>query len=310
VYFVLGYTCNQRCIHCCNPAEDYATFPEVAPERIISILDKIFSDKEVGSIIVSGGEPTIQSGFFDLIKCLANTPIKIDLLSNSEYFSKKDFLDKFISCLGEKNLRVVTAIHSERPEEHEAVNRAPGSFERTLQGLDSLITAGINVMVKHILTQANWKNLNSFYEFVDTRFSEQVSIQLCSLEYHNVEDDRKKTEMVVFPEISSSLEEMFYTHLLRVKEGSKRQLYIVDMPYCSCDPFYWNLFTQKSGEYGIYAFPTASRNIRVLENSVRVLGEACKNCLVGKICSGVYPSALKIYGDRIVRPITGKLVPY
>jgi MoaA/NifB/PqqE/SkfB family radical SAM enzyme len=285
------------------------SFPAVTSKQVIKALDKILSDKEVGTFVVSGGEPTIQPGFFDMLEYLANTSVNVVLLTNSELFSQNHFLDRFKSCLGEKNaVSVITTIHSERPEEHEACNRTSGSFNRTLHGLDSLVTAGIAVTIKHCVTKINWKNLRSFYEFIDVHFPEHVDIQLCSIDYCSIDENRKEIEMVAFPEVSCSLEEMFDVYLQRVERGTKRNLYAINMPYCSCDPYYWKLLRQKIKNYSACASSNHSGGIHITQepdNNIGTFGNACRNCLAEEVCPGTYRSAFEIYGDKIVRPITG-----
>ena len=305
-YFSISYACNQKCLFCpCTKEEK--KYPFISLDDLISSADKLLSDGNVNSIVISGGEPTLNPAFVDFLAYLLSKGIYVTVLSNSEKF----FDVRLTSVMKEKlpdltKLSVITTIHSEDAHKHEHANQTGGSFERTLQGLDNLIDAGIQVIIKHCITKANYQELKSFYNFIDGRFPAEVSIQLCSIDYLGIEEDRREENMVVFPELETFLGEMFDEHLKRVENGNERHIYCINMPYCSCDPYYWQFLTSKNDSYSGYASPGPDGSSQVsisVDNNVGTFGHACQNCRVAEICPGTYKTAFDYFGDRIVKEI-------
>ena len=59
--------CNERCIHCYHPFDQYDYSSELSFEEIKELIDSAY-DLGVFSIILSGGESLLRKDFFEIVK--------------------------------------------------------------------------------------------------------------------------------------------------------------------------------------------------------------------------------------------------
>lgn len=308
-YIAIGYACNQKCSFCpCSSVE--TTYPFIRIEELEQAVDKMIEETEIDSVVVSGGEPTIHPNFINFISYLTEREIRTLILSNSEMFFKTSFIDDFCRRINIEKVSVITTLHSQKKEEHESINQTKDSFSRTVLGLKKLIERGIHVTIKHCITKMNYQDLCQFYRFIDSTFPQDVDVQMCSIDYCGLKENDYEEQMLVFPELGKYFEEMFDEYMLDLETGSKRHVYCINMPLCSCDPYYWKFFEQKSQEYLSYASPSKEGGPEVIlsiENNVGTFFEECRSCKAEPICPGTYRTAFEIYGNKIVEKYINKL---
>ena len=303
-YIALGYACNQRCSFCpCS--KDDKLLKALTMQQIEEIMDSL-ADNNIDSVIISGGEPTVHSTFFDTVSYALLKNFKINILSNSELFSEPAFFENFskIININSKNITVTTTIHSQIAKEHEAVNGSIGSFERSLTGLMNLAEIGVHVIVKHCITTQNYKDLKKFYMYIHDRLPLNISIQFCSIDYCGIGDKERDSQKIVFPELDPYFEEMFDCCIENENIGQKRNVYCINMPFCSVDPFYWNYFAEKPKAYNGYASPQKKGNSALsfgTDNIVGTFCDECQKCRAQCFCPGTYKTAFELFGDSIVK---------
>ena len=300
-YLAIDYICNEQCRFCpCSKDEKKAGIITCFLELKNSI--DAFCSNDIHKLVISGGEPTLHPQLPDIIHYAQNLGIEVVLLSNSERFSEPKFFENFLNKVNVSMLTVITTLHSSRKEKHERANQTPNSFKKTIDGLGYLCNAGVNLILKHCITKHNYQDLTEFYNFVDNEFPEKVSIQLCSIDYCGIPENLLAQEMLPFPDIRSHLEMMFDTHMKRCEQGSKRNLYCINIPLCSCDVYYWGFMRLPPRKiYEAYKDPHSSKIIDA-SNNVGTFGEACKHCKAFSICNGTYRTAFQCFGDTIVKP--------
>jgi sulfatase maturation enzyme AslB (radical SAM superfamily) len=219
-------------------------------------------------------------------------------------FYAKEFADEFSSCASGKKLSVVTTLHSHNPEKHEMANQTNGSFNRTIQGLKNLIENEVHVTVKHCITKENYTDLPMFYQYICSTFPETADIQLCSIDYCSLDKNQAKDQMVSFLDIAESLEEMFDAYIEDLNKGSHRNLYGINLPLCSCDPYYWEFIAPRLQNYTSYASPDSNGEavlISAVDDNVGTFFNECRDCKAKPVCSGTYKSAFENFGDKIVK---------
>lgn len=302
-YIAIGYMCNQKCSFCpCSKEEKKYPIPSL--EELKNAID-IMKESGIDSVVVSGGEPTMHPFFCEFIHFLCQKKLKVTILSNSERFSQKSFVNRFLDMADQRYVEIITTIHSQKAVDHEIVNGSRGSFERSIQGLKSLQENGFHVTVKHCVTKTNFRELLEFYEFVEETFPQEVDIQMCSIDYCGLTDDTKYNYMVVFPDLEPYFEKLFDKYIEHINSGSVRHVYCINMPLCSMDPFYWDFVAPKAKVYGNYAAPSDTGKSDVMageEIFLGTFGAACQRCKVESICAGTYRTAFDYFGDRIIKP--------
>ena len=302
-YIAISYVCNQKCSFCpCSLEERHYPIPSFQDLKG-TVVD--MKKRGIDSIVVSGGEPTVYPEFTGFIGFLCSEGLKVTVLSNSERFSEQVFVDGFSANADPRLVEVITTIHSQKASEHEMINGSPGSFERSVNGLLKLADSGYHITVKHCITRLNFRDLKAFYEYIDEQFPEAADIQMCSIDYCGLTDDRKYDHMVVFPELEPYFEEMFDTYLERMNRGNKRHVYCINMPLCSMDPYYWKFAAPKNQPYSNYASPSEKGETNVekgRDDFIGTFGKGCQKCKAESLCAGTYRTAFEYFGDRIILP--------
>ena len=98
---------------------------------------------------------------------------------------------------------------------------------------------------------------------------------------------------------------MFDSYIENRQKGSARYMYAINIPFCSCDPYYWEFLTPKAEGYSAYASPDDSGDMVKLDQvgpNVDTFSQVCQECKVKEICPGTYKTAYEYYGDTIVEP--------
>lgn len=262
----------------------------------------IFEKNGITDVTISGGEPTLHPNLSELVSYIQNKNISVTLLSNSEKFSDLIYLKQFIKSVSPNSLKIITTLHSSSASEHEDANQTPKSFYRSILGLQNLFKYGFRIIIKHCITKKNYKDLVNFYKYCDDAFEKSVDIQLCSIDYCGIPLNRLQDERLTFQTIKPELEKLFDYHFEQKKYGTVRKLYCINMPLCSCDPYYWEYLPRKRKRmYNSYKDPHGREKMDFLDN-VGIYEKYCRDCNVASLCVGTYFSAYSAVGPEIVNP--------
>ncbi len=148
--------CNLKCRHC---YQEGGKIEELSQREIYRVIDEITAmlaawHEAYGldfspSFNVTGGEPFLRSGFFDILERMAQTGFEIYILSNGTCITL-DMAQK-IAALGVHGVQ----ISLEGPEEiHERV-RGRGTFAAALKGVQNLQQAGVKVSLNATISRMN-----------------------------------------------------------------------------------------------------------------------------------------------------------
>ncbi|MFA5112232.1 MAG: radical SAM protein [Desulfobaccales bacterium] len=148
--------CNLRCKHC---YQEGGKVQELSLAEIYRVIDEIGDMLQAWqenydlhfnpSFNVTGGEPFLRAGLFDILARMAGTGFEIYLLSNGTCISADQA--RQVAALGVKGVQ----ISLEGPEEvHERV-RGTGSFGAALKGVRNLLQAGVKVSLNATISRMN-----------------------------------------------------------------------------------------------------------------------------------------------------------
>lgn len=300
-YLAICYLCNECCSYCpCSKNEKENKL--ITPLSDLKLTIDKFVAEGVTNITVSGGEPTLHPDFTEIIRYCQQNGIQVTVLSNGERFSNFLFVEMMCKQLNMQQLRVITTLHSEKASEHERANGLVGSFQRSIDGLRNLCKFGVKVVVKHCITKENYKSLKDFFSFVDSTFTPEVDVQLCSIDYCGVPQELLQTEALSFVELRPYLEALFDYHIDLKEKGCSRQLYCVNMPLCACDPYYWQYIPKRRKRmYNFYKDPH-SFEVNTACDIVGINEKVCFGCKVISLCCGTYHTAFEHFGSAIIKP--------
>ena len=240
-YIALGYACNHGCIFCpCGTDR---------PRNMALTIDEF--EQSIGSIIacgahgviISGGEPTLQPLFFDYLKKLSSSNLHVELLSNADTLSDSRLVSKILSIINATQLSITSSIHSHKPEIHDNITRSPGSWSRSIQGLQNAQSQGLKVTVKHCIAKQNYQDMSSFVDFIYSTFPDNVGLLFCSIDYCGLSSEAAAAVAVDFKNegkyIEQALDRVIY---YRDVERRARNVMVTDTPLCCVDPYYWSFF--------------------------------------------------------------------
>ncbi len=300
LYYVLTARCNQVCSIC--PRGNKKRDKDVAPDISIQALKKVLDENNITDITVSGGEPTLYPDLRSVIKMLDNNHINTAILSNSMKFSDIEFTRSIFSDVSDKSLfGVVTAIHSLNKLLHDEVTHVRGSFEKSVEGLNNLLTLGIDVSVKCIINKRNLHEIENYTAWVKDNIKSRVGLIFCGMDYVGIKPELIPNYQYDTLELKVCLERALDNALEIWGEDAYKLVSVGELPLCSTDPYYWKFFRPASNARHYYMDARSSKNIESQKDYGRYSSK-CRRCKVYNYCNGVWRTQYETSGDQLMIP--------
>ncbi|MBI4682413.1 MAG: methyltransferase domain-containing protein [Nitrospirae bacterium] len=166
IYYTLA--CNLRCRHCLVSAGK-GLRKELTNDEFKKVIDDSIK-LGVKRFYITGGEPFIKEGIFDLIKYITKTKKReLIVLTNATLFDDKKIgaLKKLVS----PKLLLQVSLEGPNAEIHDAL-RGKGSFDKAVEGIRKLIDIGITPIVSTAISKLNEKDIAK-----TSRFLSKLGIQ-------------------------------------------------------------------------------------------------------------------------------------
>jgi radical SAM protein with 4Fe4S-binding SPASM domain len=162
VTFELTYRCNLRCTHCYLRPGD----PHEGEMPVESWLRAIRELTDLGAfyVTITGGEPTLYPGFWDILDELYRRETVVRLFTNGTTLTEGD-VDRLVRC-GVRYADI--SLHGPDAATHEAVTRTPGSFDATIRTVKRLKAAGVHVNLKGSLLKSNYRTVNELDRYMQS----------------------------------------------------------------------------------------------------------------------------------------------
>jgi pyrroloquinoline quinone biosynthesis protein E len=146
---ILTHQCNFRCIYCFNSAAPDKSHV-LSTEAWLRILQDA-ADHGIVRCTISGGEPMMHPGFRTILSASVNHGMLPYVCTNGSFIDAEDiaFFQDIQLPWGQISLDTVDE------DIHNRLSRAPGSLPRIRAAIRSCVNAGIEVMVKSVLTPIN-----------------------------------------------------------------------------------------------------------------------------------------------------------
>ncbi len=170
------YRCNQVCTFC----ELADMNVELTPQKVHAA---IVQSRSRGSkrIIITGGEPTLSPHLADYVAAAKQQGFEqIELQTNAVLLDKPG-MAQALRDAGLTSAQV--SLHGPDSALSDALTAAPGTHRRTLGGIDKLLTAGVRVLLNHLIFKDVAHLLVDFVAMAETRWGahrEQVTLQFHS----------------------------------------------------------------------------------------------------------------------------------
>lgn len=164
--FELTYCCSEMCIHCYNPGatrndtekSHRADVKELTLDDYKHIIDDM-NDHGLVKVCLSGGDPFSKDFIWELLDYLYDKEIAVDVYTNGQKLTNE------VGRLANYNPRLVgISIYSGVPEDHDAITRIPGSWEKSMKVVRGLYSLAVPMNLKCCIMQPN---LHSYYMVAD-----------------------------------------------------------------------------------------------------------------------------------------------
>ena len=174
--------CSNRCLMCCQPPSEKNDI-DALWDNNIRLIDT--APKELPSIGVTGGEPTLLCGrFFELIRHIRMRlpETEIHILTNGRAFADKQFTSQ-LGEIGPEKILLGIPLHSDNQLDHDLIAGAKGAYTETLLGLYNLARWSFDIELRVVLTKLNYQRLPKLARFIYRNLPFVKYISLMGLEY-------------------------------------------------------------------------------------------------------------------------------
>lgn len=265
----LGNNCNNCCIMCSATMPPSKNYKEPTTQQIINKLKKL--DKNIDSILFTGGEPTLRKDFFYILKYVnKNFPeTKINLITNSRMFYYADFIEKIESI---NNLSVITELYGSSEKLHDFITQTKGSFKQSFKGIKNLLSNNFEVELRIVISKLNYYDIPNIAKMYLNEFKNAKKIVIFPIDLIGNAYRHKKRTAIRYIEIVPFMEKA-------LKLLKNKNVKIYHIPYCILNKKYWKLIS----------------GLSVNEKRV-TFAYFCKECMFEKKCSRIWRSYAKLVG--------------
>ena len=146
---ILTHACNFRCIYCFNSSTK-APSDQLTTGEWIDIIDQA-KNLDVVKCTISGGEPMLHPGFFDILKRLVDQDMLAYVCTNGSLINSTA-IDKFMKM---KLPCIQISLDAACAETQDRLSAVQGTFPKVINAIKSLTESGIDVYIKSVITPIN-----------------------------------------------------------------------------------------------------------------------------------------------------------
>ena len=153
--------CNLNCSFCYNRIKQISSDNiELPADEIISFIKSIRQHlSKTCFFTILGGEPTMaEDKLLELCHAIRKMGYVVIISSNGINIS-----DKFASQAAQLKLQIQISLDGHNARIHEE-SRGKETFEKTIAGIEKLVSAGVYTIINMVCTRKNIDNLNEYFE--------------------------------------------------------------------------------------------------------------------------------------------------
>jgi sulfatase maturation enzyme AslB (radical SAM superfamily) len=157
----VNFHCNQACRFCF--VSTHLPPPEEA--QVEAAIARVAGAG--GRLTLSGGEPTLNARLVDWVRLGKRLGARgIELQTNAMRIDAA-----LAQALAEAGIDVaLVSLHAADAETSDAITEAPGTFQKTLRGIDELCKTTIEVRLNFVICERNWRQFARYVDFVADRW--------------------------------------------------------------------------------------------------------------------------------------------
>ncbi len=166
----LTHYCNLDCIHCYVVNRNRRDPLELTAEQWAEVLDQL---AEAGTLRVTftGGEVLTRPDWYQILSHARERSFSIELLTNGVLLGphEADLLTDVAPW------EVGVSLYADKAEDHDAVVRRDGAFDRSMRAIELLQERGIKVRIKSVLMSVTFEHYQGLIELA-RRLGTRLSI--------------------------------------------------------------------------------------------------------------------------------------
>lgn len=268
--------CNSNCIMCPSPDGSRRNGSSMTAERLIRLAEFIPSD--AAHFTITGGEPfMIGEQIFDFLAYLREKFTDTDFLflTNGRALAIPSFYERLKTTLPEYTMFGIP-MHASEAGLHDRITRSRGSFAQTVTGIRNLLSLGIEVEIRIVVSRWNARDLRDLAEFIVREFPGTDHISIMAMEMTgNAYVNREQVWMPytkLFPFVKEAAD-VLIEHAMDVR--------LYNFPLCTVSPEYWTLCRKSISAWKIR------------------YGKECMHCRMKDACGGVFSGTVFLEKDEI-----------
>lgn len=158
----LGFRCNQDCYFC--PQDRHWVDP---PWEMVEGWVDAFVDAGLKMLTITGGEPSAYRQLPDVIRRAKAAGMFVVIQTNAIRMASERYTKELV----EAGLDAAfVSFHSHEPDVSDRMTRSPGTWERTVRGIEQLLAAGVMVATNCCVVRENVHDLAGHAQFLVDRF--------------------------------------------------------------------------------------------------------------------------------------------
>jgi len=160
--FELTRRCHNNCVFCYNVWKEDGDYPrdELTVDEAKLVLDRVFDETECRFIGLTGGEPLMKKGVFEIASHITSRGKGTVLISNGKLLTR----ETVHRCLDSGIEYFEVSLHSHDREIHDRLAGRGGSFDEAIDAILHVIELGGHVNTVFVATR---DNIGAFKEFVE-----------------------------------------------------------------------------------------------------------------------------------------------
>jgi MoaA/NifB/PqqE/SkfB family radical SAM enzyme len=279
------FHCNQGCSFC-------FVSTHLPPAGDARVQEAIVAEARAGHLVtLTGGEPTLHPRlveFVALARAHDSTGVGVALQTNAVRLEDEGLTAALVAA----GVTVVqVSLHAAHANSSDAITRAPGTFARTLRGIDNLARhQGVTLVINYVVVRRNLGELEAFVDLVASRWPRAiVNISLAARSTDVVPDD--DDVMLRYSEVVPTLERAIdraRAHGLSVRGLAS----MCGIPLCLVSE------RHRPGEDELGEVPEG------WDAGEFVRAEACQACVLRRRCHGVRRGYAERHGTSELRPVS------
>ena len=165
LFFKVTSACNLRCKHCFYNGDENAYSPagDLNPQELVDLARYFVEEINITNVTITGGEPFLQKGIYDILAVLAQNNLYINIITNATLIDSIT-AKKLAELLNPKISVFSVSLDGVTKETHEKI-RGKNSYDRAVNGIKELIAAGFSVILNYTVTSGNVSELPLLYDF-------------------------------------------------------------------------------------------------------------------------------------------------